>query len=111
MAHTIKPDPKTLLKGGTDKPTDSSPKRRPYPKSWMEFEERIYEVADASSRHFIAVLADAILTLPNITAKTQEAADKKCFRVLDRLRKAYVRAQVDACKASNITLLNVITNK
>ena len=111
MAHTIKPNPKTLLKGGTDKPTDSTRKRRPYPKSWTELEERIYEVADASSRHFIAVLADAILTLPNINAKTQEAADKKGFRVLDRLRKAYVRAQVDACKASYVTLLNIITNK
>lgn len=111
MAHTIKPNPKTLLKGGTDKTTDSTRKRRPYPKSWMELEERIYEVADASSRHFIAVLADAILALPNINAKTQEAANKKGFRVLDRLHKAYVRAQVDACKASNVTLLNLITNK
>ena len=111
MAHTSKPDPKTLPKLGTDKPTASPRKRRPYPKTWTELEERFYEVADASSRHFIAVLADAILTLPNIKAKTQEAADKKGFRVLDRLRKAYVRAQVDACKASNVTLLNIITNK
>ena len=62
-------------------------------------EERLCEKADASAFHFIAELGKAIIAIPKIKEKSQEAADAKCFKILDRLLKAYVKSQADAVKA------------
>jgi hypothetical protein len=66
--------------------------------------EAFGEQANNSSRHFIAVLGDAIITLPKIREATQEAADKKAFKILDSLYDAFVTAQTDAikCAVANI---------
>lgn len=67
--------------------------------------------ADKSSRHFIATLASAILTLPLIQEKTQEATNKKSCKVLDRLLKAFIEAQSDAQKAGFVSCMNQFTSK
>ena len=54
--------------------------------------------AESSARHFVALLADAILKLPSIKEKTQKKADTKAFKMLDSLFEAFVKAQVDAIK-------------
>lgn len=94
-----------------NKATASQRKIQPYPKTRTELEERFYKMADDSSRHFIAVLADAILAVPNIKAKTREAADKKVNRILNRLYKAFLKAQVDVSMASYVSLFNRLTSK
>ena len=80
-------------------------------KSPEEIEKSLCDRADKSSRHFIATLASAILALPLIHEKTQEAADKKCCKVLDRLLKAFVKAQSDAQKAGFVSCMNQFTAK
>lgn len=94
-----------------NKATKPTHKRTPRPKTPEELLERLSEMANDSSRHFIALLASAILTLPNIKERSQDAADNKGNRILDNLYAAFVKAQVDACKFSQVSLLNQITSK
>lgn len=74
-------------------------------------EKSLCDRADKSSRHFISTLASAILTLPLIQEKTQEATNKKCCKVLDRLLKAFIEAQSDAQKAGFVSCMNQFTSK
>lgn len=88
----------------TDKnDTSAKPGRKP------TIEERLCDKANESSRHFIGELGRAIIELPRIREKSQEAADKKCYRVLDRLYKAFVEAQADAYKAGFYSTLDQLT--
>lgn len=88
----------------TDKnTTPAKPRQKP------SIEERLCDKANHSSRHFIAELARAILELPKIKEKSQEAADKKSFRILDRLYRAFVRAQCDAYKAGFYSTLSQLS--
>ena len=66
---------------------------KPTKKNPTTIEERLCEKADASAFHFIAELGKAIIAIPKIKEKSQ------CFKILDRLLKAYVKSQVDAVKA------------
>lgn len=68
--------------------------------------EAFGEQANKSSREFIAVLGEAILTLPKIREATQEAADKKAFKVFDSLYAAFIKAQVDAIKYGIANICN-----
>ena len=54
--------------------------------------------ANDSARDFVARLGEAILTLPRIKEKTQDAADAKAFKMLDECFNAFVKAQSDAIK-------------
>ena len=56
------------------------------------------EQATKSAKRFVALMAYAILTLPRIKEKSQEAADKKAYKMLDSLFEAFVKAQADAIK-------------
>lgn len=56
------------------------------------------ERANQSAKAFVARLADAILTLPRIKERSQEAADEKAYKMLDSLFDAFVKAQSDAIK-------------
>lgn len=94
-----------------NKDTKPTHKRTPRLKTPEELLERLSEMANDSSRHFISLLASAIITLPNIKERSQEAADKKGNRILDKLYAAFVKAQVDACKFSQVSLLNQITSR
>ena len=64
------------------------------------------ERATKSSRAFVARLADAILTIPRIKEKSQEAADEKAYKMLDSLYDAFVKAQSDAIKFAVADICN-----
>lgn len=64
--------------------------------------------ADDSARHFVALVAEAILKLPNIREKTQAAADKKAHEIFDSLYKAFVDAQSDAIKFAVADISNAM---
>lgn len=64
------------------------------------------ERANKSSRAFVARLADVILTIPRIKEKSQEAADKKAYELLDTLYDAFVTAQSDSIKLAVADICN-----
>lgn len=64
------------------------------------------ERANRSSRAFVARLVDAILTIPRIKEKSQEAADKKAYELLDSLYDAFVTAQSDSIKFAIADICN-----
>lgn len=79
-------------------------KRTPRPKTPEEQLERLSERANDSSLRFVTVLTDSLLALPHATKDQRERMEK-------RLYKYFVNAQVDACKATKVSLLNQITSK
>ena len=64
--------------------------------------------ANQSARHFVALLGEAILELPKIKEKSQEAADKKAYETLDSLFDAFVKAQSDAIKFAVADISNAM---
>lgn len=88
----------------TDKnDTSAKPGRKP------AIEERLCDKANKSSHRFIGELGMAIMEIPKIREKSQEAVDKKCHRILDRLFKAFVEAQSDAYKLGFFSTLAQLT--
>lgn len=83
--------------------TSAKPGRKP------TVEERLCDKANKSSRRFIGELGMAIMGIPKIREKSQEAADKKCHRILDRLFKAFVEAQSDVYKLGFYSTLGQLT--
>ncbi|MBO6031729.1 MAG: hypothetical protein J6Q22_09670 [Prevotella sp.] len=73
-------------------------------------EDRLCLKADDASRRFIGELGRAIVALPKIKETSRDKAEKKCFRILDNLFKAFVKAQSEVYKAVFYSTLNQLSN-
>ncbi len=54
--------------------------------------------ADLSARHFVSMVAQAILEFPRIKAKRREDVNKRASALLDELYKSFIDAQMDGIK-------------
>lgn len=70
--------------------------------------EAYADKADSSARHFVAIMAEAILKLPRIREKTQAAADQKAHEIFDSLYKAFIDAQSDAIKCGAAQIADIM---
>lgn len=70
--------------------------------------EAYADKANSSARHFVALVAEAILKLPRIRETTQAAADRKAHEIFDSLYKAFIDAQSDAIKFAVADISNAM---